>query len=361
MYHTKKHISAPTGATSWPRPSVIQDGYFTSPYLAIDSDQVMHLTYRRHGNDDRGVYYQQSKDGGETWTYPSRISAPVGTMVPMGPSHFHTYVLPEQNGMLQAVWTDEFSDSPGLYYSRSLDEGVTWETPTKVGTGAWITIARDRDGVLHMLWHTTMEASCERHELDDGATWRDRGRVLRPLEGCLGWMHLPVDSSQDLYMVSIGRVPPTGEIGMWESWWQGDWGTVLRIIPSVSVTDGPDWFDHGPDQSRLAVSLGNRLNLAWFTNDGRIWYSSTETNAPRVPPITLPAALPEPQAAALSPGEEKPLEVTPEPLPAARSEQLPVDIAPASSTSPVSTLILGVLPAMVLVLAVAFLNLRARR
>gem|GEM_PF-1461849 len=59
----------------------------------------------------------------------------------------------DSNGNIHVVWKDDIGDGSGICYSKSIDNGNTWATPTKIDKGDAGSIAVDKDGIIYVAYH----------------------------------------------------------------------------------------------------------------------------------------------------------------------------------------------------------------
>jgi len=125
----------------------------------------------RLSNPDPGdVMFSRSLDGGSTWSSPIRINDDISTT---NTQWFGTMSV-APNGRIDAVWLDT-RDAPigtllsSLYYSYSIDQGVTWSLnerlsasfdsylgyPDQFKMGDYFDMVSDNDGA-HLAWANTL-------------------------------------------------------------------------------------------------------------------------------------------------------------------------------------------------------------
>lgn len=108
-----------------------------SPFILAGGSGKIYVAYAIPLNEDRGIYLTQSNDNGETWTQPVQIfnGVTAGSQMLDKPKLAIT-----SDGILHVLWKQTSilgdNNSPRLYYSRSLDGGLTWADPTVVVDGA---------------------------------------------------------------------------------------------------------------------------------------------------------------------------------------------------------------------------------
>ncbi|MFO7630883.1 MAG: sialidase family protein [Caldilinea sp.] len=126
------------------------DGYFTSPDLAIDQNERLHLVWSPvappDGTPYLGVLYSRSDDGGLTWTPP----------VQLGQEHEGQAAIAVHEDEVHVLWNGDASKR-GRYYRYSNDAGATWSTVEKLGDDGGLqrppALIVDNVGNLHAMLH----------------------------------------------------------------------------------------------------------------------------------------------------------------------------------------------------------------
>ena len=216
----------------------------------------------------------------------------------------------------------------------------------------------DNQGRVHLFWIGALVVGGRYHRWseDGGQSWSPTIVVAEPdaMRGFAGKGYLLLDSADVLHVVVAGL--GGGREQIWRSAWDG---TSWREMEPIS--------GNLPNSQRVsaAIAQGHRIDAVWIEYDSRdIWYSSFDTGSP--PLIAQPLPLPAISKAA------GPAGATPQPTPSATDSAsgappsqsvagtLPAP-ATGSSTSPITPLLAGVVPALIVVLAVlAVKTMRAR-
>ncbi|MBI5878845.1 MAG: exo-alpha-sialidase [Chloroflexi bacterium] len=359
LFFTRAPIDLATSARAW-SPFIRIDDNVQTPYLATGRDGTLHLFYWNTGTTP-GIYYTRSVDRGLHWTSPEPIwQRPVRGQVP-GTADAIVVVQDPASGVLHAVWVDIFE--PTLYYAQSTDQGLSWSRPVQLDERdpnsnlfgpLYPSIGVDARGSIVLLWTASHDkVSCARYgrtSTNGGQTWGARRRVLAPIEGCFFQTPFVADGSGVLQMATVGR--DKGIVALYRSTWGNtDWMAPQTFL-GVSIKDGDDWQQRGPDDLKLAIGLGNKMHAAWYTNDGRVWYATGESTARSIAARTVPTPLPtatRPSALATS--------VAPAPT---RGPQFPADAVPAESRPGELPLYFGVVPVLALLLLVVVSRVMAR-
>jgi hypothetical protein len=98
------------------------------PSLSISTGGTYHVTWYTNGKARKGLFYARSQDGGRTFSNP----LPVGR-ADSGPSR--PYVLAGTQGTA-IVWKEFDGENTTVNLMTSLDDGITWSTPTTIAKTA---------------------------------------------------------------------------------------------------------------------------------------------------------------------------------------------------------------------------------
>lgn len=120
--------------------------------LAVDAANNLHIVWTENNGNVFDVLYSRSGDGGVHWSTPLDVAkSPLpatGAQLAIGP-----------DGTLHCIWIDlRNGGAQRLYYSRSSDNGLSWQTPTDL-TGAnaravgGFSFSLDLQNRLHLAWH----------------------------------------------------------------------------------------------------------------------------------------------------------------------------------------------------------------
>jgi hypothetical protein len=378
LFYSSTPIGAPLSSRSWSKPIRIGEGG-GAPFIVADSRGVLHVTTLDAVSVDPGIDYVRSTDNGLSWSSPVRLSSPVRKAGPIGAQAFSTYMLIGKDDRVHVTWADPFDG--GSYYVSSANGGDTWSSPVAIGAeqpgetnrGVEPSIGQDGDGNLVVMWQGVYVPdeyeTCARYQrvsTDQGATWSPRERKFFDLfQGCLGWNMMRLDSSGKLHVLMIGR-QWDNEHRLFHSTWKNMQWSAPEWVAGVATPTTINWDAVGIDQPQFVITEGNRLHGVWVTRDRRVWYTSKTADAPRVPPQPIPAAdaIAAVPAAIVAPAvAEKPAENAPQEAaaPAAGAQLAPGAKADAAQTSKAWTpIVAGVLPAVLLILAVMLIALRRR-
>ena len=127
-----------------------------NPSVAI-AGSVVHVIWEDSPEVQPEIYYQRSTDGGTTWETETRLTNDQN--VSEYPS------LAVSGSVLHTVWSDRSSSSSSeVYYNRSIDGGVNWESNVRLtdapGLSDFPKIAIS-GSVVHTIWRDNREGNLE--------------------------------------------------------------------------------------------------------------------------------------------------------------------------------------------------------
>jgi len=287
ILYSQAPVEQAQSARNWSEPTAVAYGPVQNPYLIIHKG-ILHLVYLDNG-EEPGIYYSASRDGGNGWIPPVRLSLPTTTRKPLPTLSETVQIRADEQGRLHVVWVDRLDG--GIYYTRSTDGGRSWERPVELDQeGTWPSLGI-QDNQVHVLWSATHEGpSCARRErisLDGGISWGQMTRILAPVEGCLGWMNVEQDMAGNLHLFTIGR-DDHGIVRPYYAWWTGTGWSTPEEVGTIAVPDGAEWQKMGPDRARASMGLGNTFHAVWYSNDGQVWYTSAQAGISGQTPAPLP-------------------------------------------------------------------------
>src|SRR5262249_10019324 len=113
------------------------------------------------------------------------------------------------------------------FYSRSVDGGKTWSTPTQISavdTG-YAALAASAPGEIHLLWTANLSGQPQlwhQWSTDDGATWTKAAPILE-LSNAVPRADLVTDGAGHLYLIGVERALNDSAALFYLRWYQGQW------------------------------------------------------------------------------------------------------------------------------------------
>ncbi|HEY3387371.1 MAG TPA: hypothetical protein VGK46_12725, partial [Saprospiraceae bacterium] len=149
---------------------------FNNANVMAANGDIVHLVY----TDERGlegeVYYQRSIDGGISWQTALPLTIDNGS--------FSGYpAIAVWNNEVHVAWSDQRSGNDEIYYRKSSDGGTSWSVETRItndsGDSGFPCISATGP-VVHLVWTDNRIDDGEIyycHSLNSGQSWGDRVRL----------------------------------------------------------------------------------------------------------------------------------------------------------------------------------------
>lgn len=374
LYYSSAHASQAKSPRAWqPRVTLADDltGTQFSIYIAYTPPETLHIIYARvPGGDfppeERAVTYIQSIDGGENWSEPVDIYTT--PFLDRGASN--TVLAVEPPDKVYASWSewDDSGNGQAIYFMRSLDNGKTWDPPVRLAERIGMEYERDWNNLASVgpneivsIWEGGWRAyRGAMYSSDGGVTWSEPVDVFPFLIGDNGRVEFARDSLGRLHLFIAQRIREgyafRGDLmGLWHSVWEG--GTQWKE-PTFEVRDAnttTNMFN-----PKAVVVNGNQIVTAWFGYQVYEIFVMTGVipSAPEVPPK------PWPLSASLETQVPTQQEATPQVASTAEPPPLFIntDVDPEAIPNNATSIMFGVVIALVLVISIAFVQIvKARK
>ncbi|MBE0433152.1 exo-alpha-sialidase [candidate division WOR-3 bacterium] len=224
------------------------------------SDSIVHVTWMDTRSAPQ-IYYTRSLDNGVTWETDRSITpAPAQfASVAAVDSIVHVAYADFRNGM----------DVPMIYYTRSLDDGTTWETETMLAddSSSWYPSVAVSGSHVHVVWPDNRNGDISEiyytRSLDNGTTWGSDVRLTdhlsesrEPSVAVSGsYVHVVWHDDRDLNWEIYYKRDPTGNVGITEQ------GEVLARQPRFLFA--PSFFSE-QITLRFEEAQGGSLKIALY-------------------------------------------------------------------------------------------------
>jgi hypothetical protein len=291
LFYTRAPLSRDLGnAHSWSEPQPLSDDGAYYAQLAILPDGTLIALFNAlvapaqlaggvpaAGGADAGpppgqrtvVVARRSGDRGETWDFPLRISA---SEVPIGRT---ALAVAPDGKTLVAAWDEGYDNLTGqgeplgIGTAVSPDGGLSWQARqalrSPLGAVEQASVAVGADGPLVVYRATGEDRLLYRLGRDGGREWSDErpipDAVARRYSGKHNFdkLGLARDGDGRLLLAYVGqdRGAPKGLAVMVTTFAGGTWTPPERVA-------APDGY---PEYPRLAVALGNQIQLVYFVRD----------------------------------------------------------------------------------------------
>jgi hypothetical protein len=226
------------------------------PSLAV-SDSIIHVAWTDMSAGPQ-IYYTRSLDNGATWE-ADRIITP--TAPPAGKNLASVAV---SGSIVHVVWMDMRAD-PRIYYTRSLDNGLTWETDRSITsyTSQFPSIAVC-DSILHVVYADFRLGSGAPkiyyiRSLDNGANW---GTEVMLADSFASWYPSVAVSGSNVHVV----------------WPDNRHGDPSEIYYKCSIDNGTSWgadlrLTNNPSESRepSVAACDSIVHVVWHDDRDGNW------------------------------------------------------------------------------------------
>ena len=206
-FFATSRVSVGASAQDWTGPTTNQSAY-PEAGLAVAPDGAVWQIFGAAGTN--GVYVQRLNPDTGFWEAARLVSDPVnGSAAPDG-----TRLAFSADGTLHAVWAEYQLPNGwppvGLYYAQSKDGGQTWSGRHKIAGGNFNqpNVVAGPGQEVYVAWTGVAGAGLKYFEesLDGGRTWQNQVVVMnQPIGGSEGAPNLAYDSAGNLHMVFSGN------------------------------------------------------------------------------------------------------------------------------------------------------------
>ena len=217
--------------------------------VAADESNRVHVVWYDNSSGNSQIYYKRSTDGGLNWETEIRLSEdPAFREHPaVAVSGSHVYV----------VWHDSRNGGLNIFFKRSTDGGATWGPDfqlTGTGADAHASIAAS-ESQIHVVWGDNTTGHAEiytRRSTDFGATWDGERRLSDlPFDS---WVPTVAVSGKDVYAAWVDTRDGNEEEYLKRSTDSGrSWGPDTRMTHNAANSWAPS----------IAVS-GRTVHFVWF-------------------------------------------------------------------------------------------------
>jgi hypothetical protein len=376
FFYSSAHASEAGSSRGWKTPLLLdneQTGTQYSVDIAYTPPQTLHILYGRSQNGvNRTIAYIRSVDSGLTWSEPVEIETFLD--FERGASNIRLYV--DGAEKLYATWTewDASGTGQGIYFARSLDNGLHWEQPILLAERAendyernWTNLAVLGENDLVAFWEGGFRAYPQaQYSHDGGVTWSEPIDTLYWLIADNGFAEFVRDSQGRLHLFIARRIRE-GYSEKCATYFgcSGDGNAIWHSI----WESGPNWQEPKPvdftfspvNFISVVITAGNQLTFAWFdyTNlDIDVMRCEIE-DAPALELQTLPTVTPSSTSVSTPTATAMPRQ----PTPSLQFTQL-ADVASSPRTTQSNTqamLLSSFVPACALLLLTILISRHRRR
>lgn len=266
--------------------------YNNTHCIAVYADNL-HVVWWDGRDLDREIYYNRSTDNGLTWQTDTRLTNSVGW------SEYPSIAVYGSN--IHIVWMDDrdLSFYPEIYYKHSTDGGINWSADVKLTSNpsdpAIPSLAVFGNNI-HVVWHDLRDGNWEiyyKRSTDNGITWQSDVRLT--IDGSVSERASIAVCDSSVYVVWQDERDNDKEIYFKFSTdngtkWSGD-NRLTNIIgesetPTLAVDNSNInviWSDSRNGVGNSEIYLKNSVDggINW-SDDKRITNTSIASNKPSI-------------------------------------------------------------------------------
>lgn len=327
LYYSNADVQQADNAHAW-RPPIELAPQALGAAVAVGPQSLVYVAYTPFQQGESFAII--TSEDGDDWSQPVMASSRLSEGF-TGGSFVNLAI--DEAGRLHIAWNSQvYPDGypeHAVFYQNSLDGGLTWSEPydpdplppevnaniSSNFKNKMLNVAVGPAGDVHLTWHQYTGSRFHRWSDDGGVTWSEQ-EVVFPEMGAAynGVVDMAFDSSNRMHVVaSRGAI--------WNSTWSKDEGwTPPELVDATSA----DWHHH-----RVAVVGGNQVYLFYpdINETGILWYTHKTVGAPSTAP------LPTPTLRVVS-TEPPPTTATPNPVPSPMPTTIPASPTEAARQEP---------------------------
>src|SRR3989304_147301 len=271
LYFSSANVDDAWSAHAWSPYLQINRGSTYMNDIAVDSHGVIHVIFddRVILSPQEGqaiysdIYYRQSTDGGITWSTPVNISNSPET------GSARPYLEVDSQDVIHVTW-DESGDylSGGetiptySVYVYSTDGGASWSTQNIIrypdDTPMQLTVGSTGKGGVMLVWRSKQDQNIyNRWSSDGGVTWSLMPTSLdiyaRPWAAPFDMYDMTTDSDGNIHLIVVGQLRE-GNImpGVYHLVWNGSqWSTPEEVFLQNDLY---------PEYPKIAITQGNQIH-----------------------------------------------------------------------------------------------------
>lgn len=350
--NTKKSASP----FEWAEPVALTiNGVVSSVSINNGEAGELDLVYAIPINEGRGIYFIHSNDQGKTWTEPLTVfDAQANAWNMVGDPH----LVQSGEGRFHAIWTKnsilQDGNSTGLYYSNSLDAGMSWSQPIEIidHSVKSTRLESEQSGILHRLW--LVESGPDAgiwHEVstDHGSNWTRSAPIS--LAGAVGASNIKFDYYGHVHAFLTSSIENQQPV-INHLWWNTDqWLSEDPVELATYQEPVPAELESAVNRAGLVMLVGRTVKIDPVTNlpfqeltfSTRIFEQTVDPNV--VPIITQQ---PEGIITAIPTEQALPPQVAETPTPGVR--EIVQNSPRPSSGNAITTIAVGATAAVLLIL-----------
>ncbi|MFA5146197.1 MAG: sialidase family protein [Candidatus Omnitrophota bacterium] len=233
--------------------------YMNGVSIAVSGDGNIYIAWTSKQNGKYGVYLSRSNDGGMSFQKSTRIN---DDTLFTDCHAFNPSVAVDRNGIIYVAWRYCHADTEGIYFSKSIDSGVSFGTNIRVTDTDETTMVLtpslcvDALGKIYIGWTDVRGYDYNLYfsrSINGGISFEKNIRINNVGECAFCIPSLALDNDSNVYM-AWEKGSSTKELYLSKS---TDCG--ISFGSPVRAKDGDSY--HG--EPSLAISQNNDINISW--------------------------------------------------------------------------------------------------
>jgi hypothetical protein len=227
-------FSSPVNADIWTESKVLTNSLYASfPVVAVNGSNI-YVVWRGSSGD---LYFKRSIDGGVTWETDSML-----TKKNTGYNYLHGMAVNGPN--IYVVWNDDIPGNEEIYFKRSADAGVSWTAEQRLSNNAGYSVnpaIAVNEANIYVVWTEGTPGNAAiflSHSVDGGVRWKAAKRLTNTA-GSSGSPAIAV-SGANIYVIWRDSTLGNGEIYFKRSVDGGvRWTTTKRLTNDEGYSGMP--------------------------------------------------------------------------------------------------------------------------
>jgi hypothetical protein len=257
------------GATWGGAVNIYNDDWNSSADIAIDTSGNIYVIWHNASGDKQRIYCSRSLDNGTTWNDPVKISNIKSDR------WVFTYpaIAVDNSGNINTVWHDAPEGNKEIFFSRSTNHGISWVKAVNIsnnpGESENPSIEVDNAGNIYVVWRDDSHGNDQIYfsrSIDNGLTWNPFKNVSNN-SGTSWNPAIAIDSVGNINVV-----------------WSDDIGGPREIHFRRSIDEGANWFDTVNISNiskwsvypSIAVDNDGNINIVWGTSGLDVYFNSSK-------------------------------------------------------------------------------------
>lgn len=303
IYFSTVSSSQAVLASAWSKPKQLPAPQTagSQPDIHVDSQGRLYVVYAIPLNEGRGIYLITSNDRGTSWTDPIRVFD--GVVAGWAMVDRPRLGLTGSSG-LHLIWTRYSLPSGigplGLYYSQSRDGGQTWSPATAVVSKpvVWSEIVGFGGETVHRVWQELSSGRATLwHEasMNNGVTWT-RTAPVSIFGDTVGSPAITWDLAGELHLMQVVSRGSTSYVLQHWLWNGSTWATERNLDLDLAAATSIGYLQGStaPDGHLMVLFTGKSLNRESGLIQDNLYFADRSYQMPEVLPTPFPENTPTP-------------------------------------------------------------------